>query len=146
MRRRVILSVLLTLAASVCVFAQTEAAPRRIIFARGATVARATGHLRGMSDESWFVLRAKSGQQMRVEIRGRGPTRGVLIFPSGKQDGGPGGVIYDGMIDEDGDYKIRVTESMMAEAWKGRFTLIVKILPAKNPTPRYNNLQNFSQS
>ena len=99
-----------------------------------------------MSDESWFVLRAKSGQQMRVEIRGRGPTRGVLIFPSGKQDGGPGGVIYDGMIDEDGDYKIRVTESMMAEAWKGRFTLIVKILPAKNPTPRYNNLQNFSQS
>ncbi len=33
MRRSVILSLLLTLAASVCVFAQTEAAPRRVVFA-----------------------------------------------------------------------------------------------------------------
>lgn len=103
--------------------------PRRIVFARGATVARATGYLRGVRDEAWFVLRAKSGQHMRVEIRGRGPTRGIIVFPSGKQDGGPGGVIYDGVIDESGDFKIRVTESSMGEAWRGRFTLTVKILP-----------------
>ena len=93
------------------------------------TVARATGYLRGVRDEAWFVLRAKPGQHMRIEIRGRGPTRGVVVFPSGKQDGGPGGVIYEGVIDESGDYKIRVTESSMAEAWRGRFTLTVKILP-----------------
>ncbi len=68
---------------------------------------------------------------MRVDIRGRGPTRGVVIFPSGKQDGGPGGVIYDDTIDEEGDYKIRVTESMMAEAWKGKFTVTIRILPRK---------------
>ena len=104
-------------------------APRRIVFARGATVARATGYLRGVGDEARFVLRAKSGQHMRIEIRGRGPTRGVVVFPSGKQDGGPGGVIYDGVIDESGDYKIRVTESSMAEAWRGRFILIVRVLP-----------------
>ena len=110
--------------------AQTEGSPRRIKFARRATVARATGYLRGVRDEVWFVLRAKSGQHMHVEVRGRGPTRGVVVFPSGKQDGGPGGVIFDGVIDESGDYKIRVTESSMAEAWRGRFTLTVKILPA----------------
>jgi hypothetical protein len=108
--------------------AQNESSPRRIKFARGATVARATGYLRGVRDEAWFVLRAKSGQHMRIEIRGRGPTRGVVVFPSGKQDGGPGGVIYDGVIDESGDYKIRVTESSMAEAWRGRFTVSLRIL------------------
>ena len=109
--------------------AQTESSPRRIKFARGATVAHARGYLRGVRDEAWFVLRAKSGQHMRIEISGRGATRGVVVFPSGKQDGGPGGVVYDGVIDESGDYKIRVTESTMAEAWRGRFTLTVKILP-----------------
>jgi len=85
--------------------------------------------MREIHDEAWFVLRVKSGQQMHVEIKGRGPTRGVVIFPSGKQDGGPGGVIFDGKTDEDGDYKIQVSESMMAEQWKGRFTLLVRILP-----------------
>jgi hypothetical protein len=127
MRRKIFLSFLLVAAVSICAFAQKESSPRRIVFAHGATVARVSGSLRGIRDEAWFVLRAKSGQKMRVEIRGRGPTRGVVVFPTGKQDGGPGGLIFDGVIDEDGDYKIRVTESMMAEAWRGRFTLIVRI-------------------
>jgi len=71
-----------------------QKAPQRIYFARGATVARVTGYLRGINDEGLFVLRAKAGQHMRVEINGRGATRGVVIFPSGKQDGGPGGVVF----------------------------------------------------
>lgn len=129
MKKRIGLSVAVIAVALVVATAQTESSPRRIKFARGATVARATGYLRGVRHEAWFVLRAKSGQHMRVEIRGRGATRGVLVFPSGKQDGGPGGVIFDGVIDESGDYKIRVTESSMAEAWRGRFTISVRILP-----------------
>jgi len=129
MKTRIALALAMIAVALAAATAQTESAPRRIKFARGATVARGTGYLRGVRDEAWFVLRAKSGQHMRIEIRGRGPTRGVVVFPSGKQDGGPGGVIYDGVIDESGDYKIRVTESSMAEAWRGRFTLAVKILP-----------------
>ena len=124
--------------------AQTRNSPRRIVFARGATVARAAGYLRGMRDEAWFVLRAKAGQLMRVEIRGRGPTRGILIWPSGKQDGGPGGVIFNGEIDEDGDYKIRVTESMMAEAWRGRFTVIVEALPRGQTSPSSLNLETYA--
>ncbi len=99
-------------------------------FARGATVARARGYLRGINDEALFVLRAKSGQHMRVEISGSGATRGMVIFPSGKQDGGPGGVVFDDDIDEAGDYRIRVAESSMANAWRGSFVLKIDILPA----------------
>ena len=115
--------------------AQTQNAPQRIRFARSATVARAAGYLRGVRDEKWFVLRAQANQQMRVEIKGRGPTRGVLYFPSGKQDGGPGGIIFEGIIDENGDYRIRVTESSMANSWRGRFTVTVEILPPGQSKP-----------
>lgn len=104
--------------------------PQRVSFARGATVARVTGHLNGVRDEALFVLRAGAGQHMRVEINGRGATRGVVIFPSGKQDGGPGGVVFDDNIDETGDYRIRVTESSMANEWRGSFVLKIEILPA----------------
>ena len=126
---RPILASTILLAALSGAVAQKESAPRRIVFKRGATVAQVRGYLRGIRDEAWFVLRLKSGQHTRVEILGRGPTRGVVVFPSGKQDGGPGGIVYEGFIDESGDYRIRVTESSMAEAWHGRFTLKVRVLP-----------------
>src|SRR5438132_6607013 len=100
----------------------------RIYFTRGATQAAARGYLRGIRDEVNFVLRAKAGQHMRVEINARGATRGVVIFPSGKQDGAPGGVIFDDDIDESGDYRIRVTESSMADAWRGGVVLKIEIL------------------
>lgn len=115
--------------------AQTGKAPRRIIFARGATVARAAGYLRGIHDKAWFVLRASAGQHMRVEIDAPGSTRGSVIFPSGKQDGQPGGVIFDDTIDETGDYRIVVSESLMGEAWRGRFTVKVEILPRGEASP-----------
>src|SRR2546425_4414329 len=99
---------------SLATFAQT-----RIYFARGSTRAIARGYLRGIRDEANFVLRARAGQHMRVEIKGGGPTRGVVIFPSSGQDGGPGGVVFDGILLDTGDYLIRVTESSMAEAWRG---------------------------
>ena len=123
-----------SLAATIVAFlissAPAQKKPQRIYFARGARVARVTGHLKGVGDEAVFVLRAGAGQHMRVEISGRGATRGVVIFPSGKQDGGPGGVVFDDKIDETGDYRIRVTESSMANAWRGSFVLKINILPA----------------
>jgi hypothetical protein len=107
---------------SLATFAQT-----RVYFARGATRATTRGYLRGAHDEANFVLRAKAGQHMRVEIRGRGATRGMVTFPSGHGDGQPGGVIFDGILPDTGDYGIRVTESSMANAWRGNFTLIVDV-------------------
>ena len=103
-------------------------AQTRIYFGRGATRTTARGYLRGMRDEVNYVLRAKAGQHMRVEIRGRGPTRGMVTFPSGEGEGGPGGVVFDGNIPDTGDYRIRVTESSMANAWRGSFTLIVDVV------------------
>src|SRR2546430_12425957 len=112
----------------------------RIYFTRGATQAAARGYLRGIRDEVNFVLRAKAGQHMRVEINGRGPTRGVVIFPSGKQDGGPGGVVFDDNLDESGDYRIRVTESSMANAWRGNFTLTIDVVSeGSNAGPANDN-------
>lgn len=95
--------------------------------------ATARGYLRGARDEALFVLRARASQHMRVEIRGRGATRGVVIFPSGQQDGGPGGVIFDGILPETGDYPIRVTESSMAEGWRGSFTVTIDIVSGAAP-------------
>lgn len=100
---------------------------RRIRFKPGATQASVKGRLKGMNDEALFVLSARKGQHMRVEIIGRGATRGWVISPSGEEDGQPGGIIFDNQLKETGDYRIRVTESQMADAWKGTFTLKVSI-------------------
>src|SRR5262245_48971186 len=106
-------SLVVASAASIAASAQTEKAPQRITFARDATVASASGYLRGIRDSAWFVLRAGADQHMRVEIDAVGATRGTVIYPSGKQDGQPGGVIFDNTIEETGDYKIVVSESQM---------------------------------
>ena len=119
---------LAVISALIACFSSIASSQTRVYFARGATRATVRGYLRGIRDEALFVLRAKAGQHMRVEIRGRGPTRGVVVFPSGGQDGGPGGVVFDGNIPDTGDYRIRVTESSMAEAWRGSFTLIIDVL------------------
>lgn len=108
-------------------FALADIPERRIRFKRGATVARVTGHLKGINDEALFVLRARKGQHMRVEITGQGATRGFITSPSGEENGAPGGVVFDEDLTETGDYHIRVTESQMAEEWKGTFTLKVTI-------------------
>lgn len=123
--------------ASISVAAQTEKPPQRIVFARGATTAHATGYLRGRRDSASFVLRASSGQRMRVEIDGRGAIHGGVFAPSGKGEIQPGRVIFDDTIDETGDYRIIVSESQMGEPWHGSFTLKIEILPqgASNPEP-----------
>src|SRR5260370_36274603 len=103
-------------------------AQTRIYFARGATRATARGYLRGKNDQALFVLRASAGQHMRVEIRASGATRGMVTFPSGEGEGGPGGVFFDGVLPDNGDYGIRLTESSMANPWRGSFTLIVDVV------------------
>ena len=104
-----------------------QKAPQRVYFARGATRARVTGYLRGQRDSAEFVLRAQAGQHMRVEIRGRGATRGMVTFPNGQQDGAPGGVVFDGNLPVTGDYRLRVTESSMGDAWSGGITVIIDV-------------------
>ena len=121
-----LLIVVLMLLVSQIIWASTTA-ERRIRLKKGQTVAYVKGTLRHMHDEASFVLRARAGQHMRITITGEGPTRGVVTFPSGQQDGGPGGIIFDDHLPETGDYRIRVTESSMGEEWEGTFLLKVRI-------------------
>ena len=145
MNTKKLFSVALIICAVVLISAaQTKNSPRRIVFARGETVARSTGYMRGIRSEAWFVLRLSAGQHIRVEIGGNGSTRGVLIWPSGKQDGGPGGVIYDGDVDETGDYKIAATESLMGEAWRGALTVTVEALPRGQASPDPSALEKYA--
>ena len=125
--KKIISAILLVvfLLAAQSVFAKP--ATRRITFRPGATHATVTGRLRGIRDVAWFVIRARRGQHMTVNIDGAGATRGVVYFPNGGQDGGPGGTIFDDTLPANGDYRIRVNESQMAEAWRGKFKLRVSI-------------------
>ena len=104
------------------------AAPRRIRFEHGHTSARVKGRLRNIHDEANFVLRARAGQHMKVTIKGQGATRGQVTSPGGQAiGGGPGGVVFDDDLPATGDYRIRVTESQMADEWKGTFILRVDV-------------------
>ena len=122
-----LMSVLMLLAALSQPLAKTSSPTRRIKFKPGATEASVKGRLNGMKDVARFVLRARKGQHMRVEIIAPDATRGFVRSPSGAEEGQPGGVIFDDELTETGDYRIRVTESPMGEAWKGSFTLKVTI-------------------
>src|SRR5947207_11915478 len=127
--KKLIASFLLIAVACLSASAQTERAPRRITFARGATIARATGYLRGNRDSAWFVLRASTGQHMRVSISARDATHGTVISPTGRPETQPGGVVFDDDLSETGDYKIGVSESPMANAWRGTFAVGGECLP-----------------
>jgi len=111
---------------SFCIMAMAQT---RINFAPGATRATVQGNLKNMNDEAVYLLNVRTGQHLRVEIKGQGATRGTVTFPSGRSDGGPGGVVFDGAVPETGDCRIRVTESSMAETWAGSFNLIVDLTP-----------------
>ena len=104
-----------------------RACPIPIAFERGAFSGQRSSRLTGITSERWFAVRARAGQTLVVVVDGAGPTRGVVYFPNGQQDGQPGGRVYDGPAPVTGVYRIRVTESLMAEAWSGRITVVVLI-------------------
>jgi len=105
----------------------SSACPIRIRFAPGAYAGQARAVLTGQGMERWFVVRARAGQTMIVIVDGKGATGGEVHFPGGGQDGGPGGRIYDDTLPSTGDYRIRVTESLMAEPWKGPVDVVVVV-------------------
>ena len=107
--------------------AGSRACPIRITFAVGAYSAQARGRLTGIRSQQWFVLRARAGQTMIVIVKGRGATRGIVYFPNGRTSGQPGGRVFDGLLPVSGDYRIRVTESTMGQAWSGPVDVVVVV-------------------
>lgn len=102
-----------------------SACPIRITFATGAYSSQASSSLHTINSKRWFVVGLKKNQEVVVWVIGAGPTRGIIKFPGGGQDGGPGGRIYDNQAPSTGDYKIQVTEDPMAEQWSGKVTVLV---------------------
>lgn len=113
-------------AAAACV-PGAKACPIRITFERGAYSGQASSTLTGITSKRWFVVSARVGQSMIVIVKGAGPTRGIVHFPNGQSDGQPGGRVFDDQLPVSGNYRIEVTESQMAEAWRGRVTVLVVI-------------------
>jgi hypothetical protein len=105
----------------------SKACPIRIAFRHGKYTGQARSSLTGQGQERWFVVRATVGQTMVVVVNGKGATGGTVYFPGGGQDGGPGGRVFDGTLPTSGDYRIRVTESLMAEPWSGWVDVVVLI-------------------
>lgn len=88
---------------------------------------RIAGKLRSLEDHREFVFHGVGGAKVKVTLSGAGPLRGVVIFPSGEQEGGPGGAILDQPLPETGQYRLKVSESTMGEAWDGAFHIEISV-------------------
>ena len=101
---------------------------RAIVFKPGQTKASSEGEFSGTTHQLYFSLHAAKGQHLVVRIQPVTPgliTAGVVIYPSGKQDGGPGGVIFDSELDESGKFRIRVTRRQTRV--EGKFRVFVEL-------------------
>jgi hypothetical protein len=104
-----------------------------IIFKAGQTSAYAEGQFSREVREVYFSFQARVGQHLFVKITPLTPqliTAGVVIYPSGKRDGGPGGIIFDSELTETGKYRLRVTQRQVEIV--GKFRVLVQISPQEN--------------
>jgi hypothetical protein len=93
---------------------------------RASTIVEARFPKSGM--DQLYVLSARAGQHMRIDIRpvtSQLITAGQVQSPSGKYDGGPGGIIFDSDLTETGDYQVRVSER--ENKMPGKFLLEVEL-------------------
>jgi hypothetical protein len=99
-----------------------------IHFKPGQSTAYGEGQFSKRVHEVYFSFYAHDGQHLVIKIKPLTPdliTAGVVIYPSGKQDGGPGGTVFDSDLTETGNYRIRVTQRQPET--NGRFRVLVRI-------------------
>jgi hypothetical protein len=100
----------------------------RIRLKRGATEVRVSGRLTPAKSEARFVIRARAGQTLSVELAGPGPFSGEVISPSGKSEGQPGGGVYfNERLTESGDYRIHISEGNRGEKRSVQFVLKIQL-------------------
>jgi hypothetical protein len=94
-----------------------------------AGMAREIGRLQPDGGEKSYCVYARPGQTMKVTIKPLAPgivTQGRVIFPlSHQSDGGPGGVIFNQKLSEEGRYEIRVGQRY--EKKSGKFELSIEL-------------------
>ena len=103
-------------------------AAHRIYLEPGRTRTIVEGRFPKSGTDQLYVLNARAGQHMRINIRpvtSQLITAGQVQSPSGKYDGGPGGVIFDSDLTETGDYRICVSERQ--NKIPGKFWLQVEL-------------------
>jgi hypothetical protein len=109
----------------------TSSRPRRITFIPGSVSTQVRGYIPRGQKETFFVLKAKAGDHMIVNIISttRGfETGGEVMAPSGAVEGRHGGIIFRGHLKETGDFKIRVAANLMAgDRTDGSFILEIVI-------------------
>lgn len=101
---------------------------RTIDLGPGVTPLQIEDRLEGIHDEREFVFRAHAGMRVTIELSAPGGIRRVLVYPSGKREGGPGGGTFTHELPETGEYRLRVTESPMGESWQGSFKIRVELV------------------
>ena len=100
--------------------------PQLIEFKDGSKTAQVHGRFVPPRKFATYAIKVEKGQHLFLNvIPDKGlATAGHIKSPSGKEDGGPGGVIFDGKVEESGEYVITITPHHMAEsADEGAFVL-----------------------
>ncbi len=90
--------------------------------------AREIGRFKSGPGEKSYCVYARAGQTMKVTITPLTPdmpTLGHIVFPSRQEDGGPGGVVFDDTLPEEGRYEIHVGRRF--EKKPGAFELSVEL-------------------
>jgi hypothetical protein len=94
-----------------------------------AGIAREIGRLKSDGREKSYCVYARAGQTMKVTVKPLAPdmvTRGNVISPlSHQNDGGPGGVIFEQKLSEEGRYEIRIGQRY--EKKSGEFELSIEL-------------------
>jgi hypothetical protein len=112
---------------------------RPIIFKAGQRTAYAQGQFSRDIHEVYFSFYAYEGQHLRVKVTSLTPdlvTAGIVIYPSGKQDGGPGGVVFDSDLTETGKYRLSVTPRQTNTVGKFRILLEISTLENKKESTK----------
>ena len=100
------------LAAAMPALAGEDIREERVHFQAGTSGTTVKGHLRGRDDID-YVLGAKAGQHMTVELQTDNPQNYFNILPPGSSDeaifiGSSSGNRFDGTLPDSGDYRVRV--------------------------------------
>lgn len=110
-----------------------DAKSKRIRFVQGAYTAQVKGKFSKIGENVFFTVKAEKAQRMIVNIIPSAyglATAGVVIAPSGEQDGQPGGPVFNSVLKESGDYKIRVSQRPTEHKFPAEFIVEVIILPS----------------
>lgn len=112
-----------------------HASDTTIRFANNQISTTVTGQLSPNQNEHWYQFKATSWQYAIINIAPLAGTSetanvGVLHLPDGTQDGGKGGIIYQGCLPKDGNYRLRIARNLMATQYKtAGYSVEIIILP-----------------